>query len=103
MQTSPAQGFSSCWVVFGSACTTCGVELPSASGTSGGGRIVFGSAWLAGGLSGSLQQSNELNMYQDDLNDVLCVLCGACVACNTCNTCKFSCKTMPFTEQEEKA
>ena len=61
--------------------------------------IVVGSAWPAGGLSGSLQQSNELNIYPadypDDLKDVLCVLCVAC-------TYKFNCKTIPFIEREEK-
>ena len=48
-----------------SACTASGVALLSASGASGDGRIVFGSAWPAGGFSGSLQQSNELNIYPD--------------------------------------
>ena len=63
MQTSPVQGFFSCRVVFVSACTKIGgILLPSASGATGDGRIVFGSAV---GLSGPLQQSNELNIYPD--------------------------------------
>ena len=66
MQMSPVQGFSSCGLYFCQhAQQASGVALLSASGASGNGRIVFGSAWPAGGFSGSLQQSNELNIYPD--------------------------------------
>ena len=66
-----------------SACTTSGVELPTASGASSDGRIVFGSAWPAGGLSGSLQLSMNYPNY------VLYALTNSIVR-------------LPFIEREEK-
>ena len=51
-----------------SACTTSGVVLSSALDASGDGKVIVGLAYT-GGLSGSLQQSNELNMFQ--MMDVL--------------------------------
>ena len=63
MQTFPVVGCSSCGVVFVSACKTSGVVLSSVSGASGDGKVIVGLAYT-GGLSGSLQQSNEVNMFQ---------------------------------------
>ena len=46
-----------------SACTTSDVVLSSALGASGDGEVVVGLAYT-GGLSGSLQQRNEVNLFQ---------------------------------------
>ena len=71
VQTSPVAACSSCGAVLGSACTTSGVVLSRILAASDDGKIVVGSVYTAGGLSGSLQQSNY---YMSQI--ILMMFCG---------------------------